>query len=295
MTPVTRMFLIVLLAVPLVAGLSAQETTSTTTTAEEATGTVATETAAPEGETAAMSSHDVRNRFTALIRNTSPEVATILVLQPNLLANKEFMAGYPEIARFVAEHPEVISRPRFFLAEFGDGTYRRGPLEQILEPIMAMLGFLLVAMALLWIFRTWIEQRRWSRLSRTQSEVHNKILDRFGTSAELLEYIRTPAGTKFLESAPIPLHAERAPQNAPLGRIILSIQAGVIVAAAGVGMLLVSMRYTDDSGEGLFALGAIALCIGGGFIGSALVTLFLSRRLGLWAAQEPSGGMERGA
>lgn len=294
MTPVTRMFLIVLLAMPLAAGLSAQETT---TTAEATTGTVATETAAPavETETAALSSYEVRNRFTALVHNSAPELATILGLQPNLLANKEFMAGYPEIAQFVAEHPEVISRPRFFLAEFGDRTYRAGPLEQILEPILALLGILLVAMALLWIFRTWIEQRRWSRLSRTQSEVHNKILDRFGTSAELLEYIRTPAGTKFLESAPIPLHAERAPQNAPLGRVILSIQAGVIVAAAGLGMLLVSLRYSDDSGEGLFALGAIALCIGAGFIGSALVTLVLSRRLGLWAAPEPSANAEPGA
>ncbi|HJX29810.1 MAG TPA: hypothetical protein VJ885_18055 [Thermoanaerobaculia bacterium] len=39
--------------------------------------------------------------------------------------------------------------------------------------------------------------------------MHNKILDRFNTTEQLLEYIRTPAGSKFLESAPIPLHVER--------------------------------------------------------------------------------------
>jgi hypothetical protein len=163
-----------------------------------------------------------------------------------------------------------------------------------MEPLAAMFGILFVALALSWLLRTWIEQRRWNKLSKTQAEVHNKILDRFGTSAELMEYIKTPAGTKFLESAPIPLRAERPAQSAPYSRVILSIQAGVIVAAAALGMLLVSLRYSDDSGEGLFALGAIALCIGLGFIASAFVTIFLSRRLGVWQGQQPSETEEPG-
>jgi hypothetical protein len=302
MTPVTRMFLIVLLMLPLAGRLAAQETTTAaataTTTAEApATETVTvTDTDAPAEEVpAAPSSYTVRDQFTSLVHNSAPDLAKVLALQPNLLSNAEFMAAYPEVARFVAEHPEVKSRPRFFLAQFADQPYRQGPIEQIMEPLAAMFGILFVALALSWLLRTWIEQRRWNKLSKTQAEVHNKILDRFGTSAELMEYIKTPAGTKFLESAPIPLRAERPAQSAPYSRVVLSIQAGVIVAAAALGMLLVSLRYSDDSGEGLFALGAIALCIGAGFIGSALVTLFLSRRLGLWAAQEPSGGMERGA
>jgi hypothetical protein len=66
----------------------------------------------------------------------------------------------------------------------------------------------------------------------------------------------------------------------------LSIQAGVIVAAAALGMLLVSGRFEGESGQSLFAMGMIAFCIGGGFIVSAGVSLFLTRRLGLW--QGPS-------
>ena len=106
----------------------------------------------------------------------------------------------------------------------------------------------------------------------------------------------TSAGTKFLESAPIPLHAERPAQAIPHSRVVLSIQSGVIVVAAALGMLLVSSGYSDDSGQGLFALGVIALCLGLGFIGSAFVTLFLSRRLGLWQEQQPAfGGEEPGS
>lgn len=298
MTPVTRMFLIVLLMLPMVGGLAAQETTTTTTTTadEPATDTVTvTDTAAAAPVLSAASDYEVRNQFTSLVHNSSADLATTLALQPTLLSNAEFMAGYPEVAQFLAAHPEVKSRPSFYLAEFAHRARRAGPIEQIAEPLAALFGIMLSVLAFGWLVRTWIEQRRWNRLSRTQSEVHNKILDRFGTSAELMEYIKTPAGTKFLESAPIPLRAERATQSAPHARIVLSIQAGVIIAAAALGMLLVSLRYSDDSGEGLFALGAIALCIGLGFIASAFVTIFLSRRLGLWQGQQlPAEGEEPG-
>ena len=61
-------------------------------------------------------------------------------------------------------------------------------------------------------FRTWrgkLDQlspwhRRWSRLSKIQTDVHNKLLDRFTSNEDLLAYIQTPVGRKFLESAPIP-------------------------------------------------------------------------------------------
>jgi hypothetical protein len=159
---------------------------------------------------------------------------------------------------------------------------RYGMTERILEglTILGVMG--LIAFALAWLVRTIVEQKRWNRLSRTQSDVHNKILDRFSTSGELLDYIKTPAGTKFLESAPIPLHADAAPQNAPLSRVMWSVQAGVVVAAASIGILLVSGRFEKESAQELFAFGMIGLSVGLGFIISAAVSIFLSKRLGLW-------------
>jgi hypothetical protein len=152
------------------------------------------------------------------------------------------------------------------------------------------IGFvlLLVAFMLTWLVRTAIEQRRWSRLSRTQAEVHNKLLDRFGSTEELLAYIKTPAGSKFLESAPIPLHAEAGPR-APMPRVLWSIQIGLIVAAAGLGMLLVSGRFDRDAAQGFFAMGTIAACVGGGFILSAIVSIVLSRRLGARPLDDETG------
>lgn len=264
-----RMMLILLLAAPLAA--LAQETT---TTAPTTTATTTT-TAAPE----ATNAEEVRVAFESVLAHSPSEVATIFVLDPTLLSDEAFLVRYPEIARFVKEHPEVRHNPRFYLAEHQLAGQRRGSLDDFLQGLIIFSTFVGIALAFAWLVRTLVEQNRWNRLSRTQSEVHNKILDRFGTSAELMQYINTPAGSKFLESAPIPLHTERAPRNAPLSRALWSIQIGVIVAAAASGMLIVSGRFTDDTGQGLFALGVIALCVGGGFIASAAISLFLSRRL----------------
>ena len=78
-------------------------------------------------------------------------------------------------------------------------------------------------------------------------------------------------------------------QAAPYSRVIWSIQVGVVVAAAAIGMLLVSLRFDGESGQELFALGVIALCIGLGFVASAAVSIILSRRLGAWDTN-PSAG-----
>lgn len=279
---VTRMVLLLLLATA--GGMLAQDTSApvaaTTDATGPATGPEAPLSPAPPDApppVASASSHDVRNEFAGLLRQHPQELATILALDPTLLSNEGFLAGYPQLAAFVAEHPEVRRNPRFFLGEFVD---RESNVDKILEPIMIIGVFALIAFALAWFVRTIIEQKRWSRLSRIQTEVHNKILDRFGTSAELLEYVRSPAGTKFLESAPIPLHAEQPTPNTPLARVMWSIQIGVIVAAGAIGMLIVSFRLEKEASAGLFALGAIGLCVGAGFVASALVSIYLSRRLG---------------
>lgn len=273
----TRMVLVVTLMLAFHAGLAAQETT----TAPETTTAAATTTAdAPSSSTPrAKSSYEIRGEFSQLLRQSPDELPTILTLDPTLLSSEPFLARYPELARFVAENPEVRHHPGFYLGEFE--MIRRDGLQNILEPVLIFFVFAMIAFALAWLVRTIIEQKRWNRLSRTQSEVHNKILDRFGTTAELLEYVKTPAGTKFLESAPIPLHTESGTPNPPLARVLWSIQIGVVVSAAAIGMLLVSLRYADETGKGLFTLGVIGLCVGVGFAGSAALSIFLSRRLGL--------------
>ena len=182
----------------------------------------------------------------------------ILKLDPALLTNDAFMSGYPEVQEFLVRHPEIHKNPRFYLSQFTSPAQNRGVLGDIIELLAVLGGIGLTVVALVWLIRTLIEQRRWKQLSRTQSDVHNKILDRFNTTEQLLEYIRTPAGSKFLESAPIPLHVEHPPSGRTstlATRIVWSVQLGVVIAIVGLGMLLLSAVFDQGSSQGLFALG----------------------------------------
>lgn len=234
----------------------------------------------------------IREQFTRLLQRHPDELWMLLKLDPALLTNDAFMSGYPEVQEFLVQHPEVLKNPRFYLSQFASPAQYRNSLDGVLELLGVLGGISLSVIALAWLIRTLIEQNRWKQLSRTQSEVHNKILDRFNTSEQLLEYIHTPAGGKFLESAPIPLHVERQAggrTSSLATRIVWSVQIGVVTAIVGIGMLVLSAAFEKDSSQGLFALGAIALCLGIGSIVSAFVSLSLSRRLGLW---EEGGGTD---
>jgi hypothetical protein len=134
---------------------------------------------------------------------------------------------------------------------------------------------------LVWVIRSIIDHRRWLRLSRVQAEVHTKLLDRLTTNEDLLTYIQSPAGRRFLESAPITLESEPRTTSAPVSRIIWSLQAGLVLAALGSGFWFVQQRTSTEAAEGFFIIGVIAFALGVGFTASAVLAYAVSVRLGL--------------
>lgn len=257
--------------------------------ADELSADPGPETVPAPGSRMPFDSHQLRDELADLLRRSPPELGRILALDPTLLSNRGFLAGHPELAAFLATHPEIRHSPRFYLAAYA--PHDGGDFDHLFEGLMVLFSFGLAILAAGWLIRTIIEQGRWNRLSRTQSEVHNKILERVGSSEALLEYMRSPAGTKFLEAAPIPVAAEGAP-SAPVARVLWSIQIGVVVAAGALGLLFVSGRFQAEDAQALHALGVVGLCLGGGFVASALVSVLVSRRLGLWQGPAGSGSSD---
>ena len=276
--------------------LAAQEDAATTTAATEttSTSTATATTAAPATTTATQAGEDVespssrtvREQLNAVLNRYPPVVGTILSLDPTLLSEPAFLSRYPDLQKFVTAHPEIRHHARYYLADVDalrePPARPRNPVEESIETLLIILVFSLIALALGWFIRTFMDYKRLNHLQRAQADVHNRIMDRFGTSDELLQYIKTPAGSKYLEFQPIPLHAE--PPKPPLTRAMWSIQIGVVVGAAAIGMLLLSAIFSGESRQGFFAMGTIGAAVGIGFIGSAAVSILLSRRLGLWAA-----------
>jgi hypothetical protein len=239
-----------------------------------------------------FNAEETRQQLETLMRQYPPSLSDVLRNDPSLLTNDHYLATYPVLAAFLGAHPEVAHNPAFFIGtNQGRSWNEDSPQIQAIRAwqdmvqgiqIITVVG--IITGAFIWIIRTLLDYRRWLRVTRVQAEVHGKLLDRFASNEDLLSYIQTPAGRKFLESAPIPLDADVSRTvSAPINRILWSVQAGVIIAAGSMGLLYISGREIQEIGRPLFAMGSVGLALGAGFVVSALVSYLLSRRLGLVA------------
>jgi hypothetical protein len=107
-------------------------------------------------------------------------------------------------------------------------------------------------------------------------------MDRFSSNEELLTYVQTPSGKRFLESGPSPVQDWTTPAiSAPFSRILWSIQLGSVLLVTGLGLLFLSGRAFPEARDFFYIAGFLATALGAGFVVSAAAAYLLSRRLGL--------------
>lgn len=249
------------------------------------------ETPRPAG-TDEESARETREALGQLLRQYPPSLAEVLRLDPSLLTNSDYLAPYSALAAFLTQHPEVAHNPGFFIGdvrfhEESTASQKVRLIENVLAGVAMFLGFVTLVSVAAWLLKALVDHRRWLRLSKVQTDAHTKLLDRFTSNEDLLAYIQTPVGRRFLESAPIPLDAGPRTIAAPIGRILWSVQAGFVVGLAGIGLLLTAAQMNRSGGDAadvapvVFGIAMLALAIGVGFVLSAFVAYQLSRRLGL--------------
>lgn len=229
-----------------------------------------------------------RTELSSLLERYPPALRGALALDPSLLSNQPYLAPYPALVGFLNAHPEIVRNPAFYV---GEGSGPRPPLDHqaqvtdmwrdVLTGLTVFTGLAMGIGVLAWLIRTFIDYRRWSRLTRVQTDVHTKLMDRFTANDDLMAYIQSPAGSKFLESSPIKLDPGPRSVGAPLGRILWSVQGGVVLIAGGIGLQVVSSGVPDDAAQALHALGILAIALGLGFVISAVISFVISHRMGL--------------
>ncbi len=251
------------------------------------------QTASPAQNVTGRDAEETRRAFYQVLEQYPPALGYVLRLDPTLLTNAPYLASYPSVAAFVAQSPDIPRNPGFYLEKFNPNYYSSnreldpkaqaiGMWSDALQFIGAFGVVAAVVFALFSFLKYIVEYRRWHRTAKQNAEVHNKILDRFGSNEELLAYIDSPAGRRFLEATPI---AQAAPPErsvgAPFGRILISVQLGVLLFALGIGFWFVSGRAVEEVQPILWSLAILSSCLGIGAIGSAGASYALSRKLGL--------------
>ena len=173
----------------------------------------------------------VKQEFADLLQHYPPSVRHVLREDPSLMTQQQYLATYPVLVAFLNQHPEISKNPLFYIGSPQNDYDRRTPGDrafdiwrEFVQGVAVFAGFAMAIGLLTWLIRILIDYRRWSRLSKVQAEVHTRLLDRFNTNEELMAYIATPAGSRFLSSAPISLDTGSASRSmgAPLSRIMLS-------------------------------------------------------------------------
>jgi hypothetical protein len=225
-----------------------------------------------------------RQELWMLLRQYPPALGEVLQRDPSLLDRPDYLTPYPRLSAFLERHPEVRRSPGFY---FGDFAFRESSPQQrainffetMVTAAAILVGFCAFLGAVVWTIRTVVDQRRWLRQSRVQVEVHGRILDRLTSNEDLLAYAQTPAGSRFLESAPIELAGET--RSTPVWRILWSLQAGVVLVALGLGLFLAQGTLMEELRQGFRLLATVALSLGLGFAASAGLAYLVSTRMGL--------------
>jgi hypothetical protein len=239
----------------------------------------------------------------------SPKLTGVVAHDPSLLSDQEYVSrNNPELAKFLQGHPEIVRNPEFYLFSNFEIRGKQGPrlsldrgmvsfdvndpkreyTREFMHDAVPFLVFVCILGALLWISRVLLENRRWSRHFKVQTDICNKLLDKFSSNEELLAYVQGGAGKRFLESVSLPSNFQPY-AGSSLGRILFPLQFGVVLTLAGLGLIWVRGSVPDASSP-LLVFGTLGLMLGLGFVISAGLSFLLARHLGLLPGKAQSQG-----
>jgi hypothetical protein len=112
----------------------------------------------------------------------------------------------------------------------------------------------------------WVVAARLQDRSRQRLEMQARMLERFASPAELREFLESEGGRRLLGSL--------SPRQTVAPRLLLTVQAGVVLTIVGSGLQVTGKYDLQPPGITVVALGL-------GLIASAVVSWALARFWGL--------------
>lgn len=107
------------------------------------------------------------------------------------------------------------------------------------------------------------------RRAELQAEVQTRLIDRFGSAPELIEFLQSPAGQQFVSGV------QSAPALMARERIMSGFTRAIVLSMLGAAFLGLTFFYDDD-----FAVpAAILFSLGIGYLLATLVSYKLSANM----------------
>ena len=146
---------------------------------------------------------------------------------------------------------------------------------------LAMMGLgMTLIICVAWIVTNIVRSLKQRANTRTRADIYNRLIDKFGAAPEFIAFLQSDAGLRFIEENTV----EPA---APVGRILTSMQIGIVLSLLGLGLLFIA--GTEGSvGHDFYVItmmiGIVGLMIGIGLLVSAYVSQRLCKAWGILSA-----------
>ncbi|HVS13169.1 MAG TPA: hypothetical protein VMV46_04550 [Thermoanaerobaculia bacterium] len=162
--------------------------------------------------------------------------------------------------------------------------------QQALEPFMVSAIMITLIVSVAGVLRHLLRVRQQRQLAELRLQMQNRVLDRLERPEQLLEYLGSDEGRRWLE-------LDEEATSGAAGRILGSLQVGAVALLVGVTLFFLQGRFSRDEGvaEVLTLVGAVGAATGLGFLVSAAAAFVLGRRWGLLpegSRRAASGGGE---
>ncbi|HEX6098273.1 MAG TPA: hypothetical protein VF432_18245 [Thermoanaerobaculia bacterium] len=108
-----------------------------------------------------------------------------------------------------------------------------------------------------------------ARRAEVQAEVQSRLIDRFGSAPELIDFLQSPAGRQFVSGV------QSAPALLARERILSGFSRAIVLSMLGAAFIALTFFYDDD-----FAVpAAILFSLGLGYLLATFVSWRLSKTL----------------
>ncbi|MEM7051520.1 MAG: hypothetical protein AAF604_17770 [Acidobacteriota bacterium] len=148
-----------------------------------------------------------------------------------------------------------------------------------MNQVFDVLGPIIVIFFIAWTVRGFIQYRQAKAAIDRRAELQNRLLDKFDTAENLQVFLQSDSGAKFLESATLE-------KGNPFGRILGSVQAGLILLVGGAAFYA-QRNVVEGAYEGFSFIGTLGMALGIGFLLSAVASYRLSQKWGLLDQRPP--------
>jgi len=147
--------------------------------------------------------------------------------------------------------------------------------ERITVTLIFMALFALAA----WFF--WLDAKRRQALVQARSDLQNRLLEKFASPQDVAQFLQTEGGNRFLQGLTTDArHAGRG--------ILRATQVGVVITVFGLAVVSLGVAYPPQnrSANPGVIIGSLILALGVGFLISAGVSYFLSKKWGMMETEK---------